>query len=134
MSSTDQSKGRAIVITRSTATGSLLPSRQQANGNEEKFKLVLKAYEVLSIQPSALFIIWSLDKDGSQTKSTAVPHPSPGRPNPSAQVPIASALQKGKARTGKWSLWRELRKMLLRILYDVRRNTPGTLSFFARDF
>lgn len=102
------------------------PDNKQT-GNEEKFKLVLKAYEVLS-DPArrSVYNLEFFDQDGSQTKSTAVPHPSPGRPNPSAQVPIASAFAERESQSGEVGVSeRELRKMLLKILYDVRRNTPG---------
>jgi hypothetical protein len=102
------------------------PDNKQT-GNEERFKLVLRAYEILSDPAKrSVYNLEFFGQDSSQARSTRAPHPSPDRPTPSAQAPVVSAFAERESHNGEdGGSERELRKALLRILYDVRRNTPG---------
>jgi curved DNA-binding protein CbpA len=101
------------------------PDNKQT-GDEEKFKSVLKAYEVLS-DPTKRSR-YNIEFLGKEVASSAQPRPE----GPAA----AAARSRDELRTkyganadsalGEEGLSeRELRKLMLMVLYDVRRNTPG---------
>jgi curved DNA-binding protein CbpA len=101
------------------------PDNKQT-GDEEKFKSVLKAYEVLS--DPAKRSRYNIEFLGKESASGAQPRPE----GPAAGV----ARSRDELRTkyganaadaaGEEGLSeRELRKLLLMVLYDVRRNTPA---------
>jgi curved DNA-binding protein CbpA len=101
------------------------PDNKQT-GDEEKFKSVLKAYEVLS--DPAKRSRYNIEFLGKEAASGVQPSP---------EGPVAGvARSRDELRTkyganaddsaGEEGLSeRELRKLMLMVLYDVRRNTPG---------
>ena len=102
------------------------PDNKQT-GDEEKFKSVLKAYEVLS--DPAKRARYNAEVLGAQApRSNAETHaeaPAPGvarnRDDLRAKFGAGSDEDKGDEGASE----RELRRLMLMALYDVRRNTPG---------
>jgi hypothetical protein len=102
------------------------PDNKQT-GNEEKFKQVLKSYEVLS--DPAKRSRYNLELSGSTGKSAR-----PSTQNSSKLAP-ASNLEPLGSRSATFEAAlrgmedqiseREIRKLILFALYDVRRNTPN---------
>lgn len=101
------------------------PDNKQT-GDEEKFKSVLKAYEVLS--DPAKRSRYNIEFLGKEATNTA--HPDPETPPPGAgrgrEEIRAKFGGEAAASLGEENLSeRELRKLMLMVLYDVRRNNPG---------
>lgn len=121
------SKAEQLIITK---TYRLLaayyhPDNKQT-GNEERFKQVLKAYEILS-DPAKRYQ-YNLEQSGNIAKAgtgasayakTPASNLSGGNPNK-----LGGNLADASEGEGQRSE-RELRKMLLLALYDVRRNNPN---------
>jgi curved DNA-binding protein CbpA len=99
------------------------PDNKQT-GNEEKFKQVIKAYEVLS-DPAKRYQ-YNLELSGNISKPAAAAtgafKPQAGNLNGGGTKPSSSPAN-GLEGEGQRSE-RELRKILLLALYDVRRNNP----------
>ncbi len=94
------------------------PDNKQT-GDEERFKRILKAYEVLS--DPAQRSRYHLESRGAK------PHPAkhPAREEGKAGTLRFREELRPTAGEGGTSE-RELRKLMLMALYDVRRNTPGS--------
>jgi len=97
------------------------PDNKQT-GDEEKFKSVLKAYEVLS--DPAKRSRYNIEFLGKEAASAAQAHPE-GRATGVAQSRDELKAKFGAEVDGEGLSERELRKLMLMVLYDVRRNTPG---------
>ena len=102
------------------------PDNKQT-GDEETFKSVLKAYEVLS-DPTRRSR-YNIEFLGKEAASPAQPRPG----GPAAEA--ARSREELRAKYGAEAdgaagdeglSERELRKLMLMVLYDVRRNTPGS--------
>jgi curved DNA-binding protein CbpA len=102
------------------------PDNKQT-GDEETFKSVLKGYEVLS--DPARRSRYNLEFLGKEAASPAQPRPG----GPAAEA--ARSREELRAKYGAEAdgaagdeglSERELRKLMLMVLYDVRRNTPGS--------
>ena len=102
------------------------PDNKQT-GDEETFKSVLKGYEVLS--DPAKRSRYNLEFLGKEAASPAQPRPG----GPAAEA--ARSREELRAKYGAEAdgaagdeglSERELRKLMLMVLYDVRRNTPGS--------
>jgi hypothetical protein len=102
------------------------PDNKQT-GNEERFKLVLESYEVLS--DPARRSRYNLELYGSSAKSGKSPAPHGTRADTSlSQDNIGSrsaAFEAAIKATENQISEREVRKLILLALYDVRRNNPG---------
>jgi len=102
------------------------PDNKQT-GDEEKFKSVLKAYEVLS--DPAKRSRYNIEFLGREAAGAAQPRP---------EGPAAGAARSREELKAKFGVdgdgaagdeglsEREIRKLMLMVLYDVRRNTPGS--------
>jgi DnaJ domain len=101
------------------------PDNKQT-GDEEKFKSVLKAYEVLS--DPAKRSRYNIEFLGKEAARAAQPRSEGRTPG------VARTREELKAKFGaadgvsgdEGLSERELRKLMLMVLYDVRRNTPGS--------
>lgn len=99
------------------------PDNKQT-GDEEKFKRVLKAYEVLS--DPAKRSRYNLEFLGKEAASTAQPRPAaPGVARSSEELKAKYGSEAERVAGDEGPSERELRKLMLMVLYDVRRNTPG---------
>ena len=102
------------------------PDNKQT-GDEEKFKSVLKAYEVLS--DPAKRSRYNMELFGQEAINNAPSHPeapAPGGTNRSREEIRAKFGGETAGGAGDEDLSeRELRKLMLMVLYDVRRNSPG---------
>jgi len=102
------------------------PDNKQT-GNEEKFKSVLKAYEVLS--DPAKRSRYNIEFLGKEAASTAQPRPegpAPGVARSREELKAKFGAEADGAAGDEGLSERELRKLMLMVLYDVRRNTPGS--------
>jgi len=102
------------------------PDNKQT-GDEEKFKSVLKAYEVLSDPAKrARYNVELFGSNASETSQARPESPSAGvarnREELKARLGAEVDVDKGEESLSE----RELRKLMLMALYDVRRNTPGS--------
>jgi hypothetical protein len=99
------------------------PDNKQT-GDEEKFKSVLKAYEVLS--DPAKRSRYNLEFLGKEPVS-AQPRPEGSAPGVARSKDELTAKYGAEAESARDEglSERELRKLMLMVLYDVRRNTPG---------
>jgi curved DNA-binding protein CbpA len=101
------------------------PDNKQT-GDEEKFKSVLKAYEVLS--DPAKRARYNVEFLGKEAPSIPQPHQDgPATPGARTREEIKAKFGfEGDGIAGEEGpSERELRKLMLMVLYDVRRNTPG---------
>jgi hypothetical protein len=102
------------------------PDNKQT-GNEEKFKLVLESYEVLS--DPARRSRYNLELYGSSGKTGKSPGPYGTKTDASSNQDTmgsrSAALEAAIKATENQISEREIRKLILLALYDVRRNNPG---------
>ena len=99
------------------------PDNKQT-GNEEKFKRVLKAYEVLS--DPAKRSRYNLEFLGKNFKTSAGQDQKPGVARSLEELKAKLEVGTEAANSDDTSVSeRELRKLMLMALYDVRRNTPA---------
>ena len=99
------------------------PDNKQT-GNEEKFKRVLKAYEVLS--DPAKRSRYNLEFLGKNFRTSAGQDQKPGVARSLEELKAKLEVGTEAANSDDTSLSeRELRKLMLMVLYDVRRNTPA---------
>jgi len=97
------------------------PDNKQT-GDEEKFKSVLKAYEVLS--DPAKRSRYNIEFLGKEAASGTQPRPEgPARSRDELRTKYGANADSPVGEEGLSE--RELRKLMLMVLYDVRRNTPG---------
>jgi DnaJ domain len=102
------------------------PDNKQT-GDEEKFKRVLKAYEVLSDPAKrSRYNLEFLGKNASHFKTPAGQDQKPGVARSLEELKAKLEVGAEVANSDDTSLSeRELRKLMLMVLYDVRRNTPA---------
>jgi len=99
------------------------PDNKQT-GDEEKFKSVLKAYEVLS--DPAKRSRYNIEFLGKEAASAAQPRPDGPAAGAARSREELKAKYGAEADGDEGLSERELRKLMLMVLYDVRRNTPGS--------
>lgn len=102
------------------------PDNKQT-GDEEKFKSVLKAYEVLS--DPAKRSRYNVEFLGKEAASPAQPRPegpAAGAARSREELRAKYGAEADGAAGDEGLSERELRKLMLMVLYDVRRNTPGS--------
>ena len=99
------------------------PDNKQT-GDEEKFKSVLKAYEVLS--DPAKRARYNIEFLGKEAASAAQPRPDGPAAGAARSREELKAKYGAEADGDEGLSERELRKLMLMVLYDVRRNTPGS--------
>jgi hypothetical protein len=102
------------------------PDNKQT-GNEEKFKRVLEAYEVLSDPAKrSRYNLEFLGKNAAHFKTTTGQDQKPGVSRYREELKAKLEVGADAANTDDTSpSERQLRKLLLLALYDVRRNTPS---------
>jgi curved DNA-binding protein CbpA len=101
------------------------PDNKQT-GDEEKFKSVLKAYEVLS--DPAKRSRYNIEFLGKEVAGSAQPRadgPAAGVARSRDELRTKYSANADGAAGEEGLSERELRKLMLMVLYDVRRNTPG---------
>ena len=101
------------------------PDNKQT-GDEEKFKSVLKAYEVLSDPAKrSRYNIEFLGKEAANTAQSRPEGPAAGVSRSRDEFRTRYGANADDAAGEEGLSERELRKLMLMVLYDVRRNTPG---------
>ncbi len=102
------------------------PDNKQT-GDEETFKSVLKGYEVLSDPAKrSRYNIEFLGKEAASPAQPGPEGPAAGAARSREELRAKYGAEADGAAGDEGLSERELRKLMLMVLYDVRRNTPGS--------